>query len=111
MGKPSARQEQVSRIAREVAVAIRGRLRGTAPDVSVDHRSEGRMHVWRFRSKGEEPARYLRVAHAAIAEGDSAAHLLGQLVREGWESRLFARPTSSLVLSPAGRLKRYRTAD
>ena len=111
MSKPNARQEQVSRIAREVAVAFRGRLRGSAPGVNVDHRSEGRMHVWRFRSEGAEPARYLRVAHTAIADGDSAANLLGLLDREKWESRLFERPTTSLALSSTGRLKQYRAAD
>ena len=108
MSKPNPRQEHVSRMAREVAVAIRGRLRGTSPDTSVSHRSEGRMHVWRFRTGPSESERYLRVAHAAMARGDNAGQLLKQLDREQWEERLFARPTESLVLSEAGRLKRYR---
>lgn len=108
MASFESRRDQVSRVAREVAEVIAGRVRGGSHATSVAHRSEGRMHVWRFRSAAGKPERFLRLAHMAMTRGkDPASELLNQLEREEWQTRLFEGPVASLVLSPAGRLKPY----
>lgn len=108
MAPSESRRAQVSRVAREVAEVIAGRVRGGSLATSVAHRSEGRMHVWRFRSGAGKQERFLRLAHTAMTRGnDPATELLEKLDRAEWQTRLFEGPVASLVLSPAGRLKPY----
>jgi hypothetical protein len=106
MDASESRRDRGSRVAEELGAALRRQAAKTWRGVRSSHRAEKRGHAWRFRAGPEDGGRFLRVTHAAMAEGGwRAPGLLAQLETGRWLDRLHDGPETSLVLHEGGRLE------
>ena len=104
-------QEKLARVAGELGMAMRTQATGRWNTVRTASRDLGNRHVWRFRTGGGDPDRFLVVSHRAMTAGESpTASLLEQLQQARWLDRLQAGPETSFRLTSSGRL-RARSAD
>jgi hypothetical protein len=106
MDSQESRQDQVSRVAREVGSVIRRQARRKWENVRTAERNEGRKHVWRFQSGPDRTDRFLYLSHDAMTDGENPAPALLEQLKSG---RLFSRldqgPETALMLSRDGRLE------
>ena len=106
MDQPETHDQKMSRVARELDAAIRRLAEGRWGSVRLADRDEGRRHAWRFRRGPKSGARFLRVTHRAMDQGENPVPLLMEQLAEGrWLDRLNGGADGSLVLDAGGRLE------
>lgn len=98
-----SRDEQRSRVAKELGAALRRQAAGKWKRVRMTDRDESRGHAWKFRPTPESELRFLRVSNEAMEE--PVAQVMAHLQKGRWLDRLNAGPETSLVLEKNGRLR------
>jgi len=104
-------QQKIARVAHELGAELHRAVDGKWGPLRIARRNLGNRHVWRFRSTGGAPDRFLLLSHRAMTEGENpTARLLAQLEKERWVDRMQAGPETAFSLLPSGRL-RARSVD
>jgi hypothetical protein len=99
-------QQKLTRVAKELGSAMRKQAGGRWGAVRTARRNLGTRHVWRFRTDGGDPDRFLLISHRSMTEGrNPTATLLAQLQEARWLDRMHAGPETSFMLAPNGRLR------
>lgn len=98
--------QKIARVAREVGSALRSQAGSRWDSLRLGRRNLGNRHVWRFRTGGGDPDRYLLLSHRSMTNGrDPAATVLAQLREERWLDRMQAGPETLFTLAANGRLR------
>jgi hypothetical protein len=100
------KETKLARVVRELGAAIHEQANGRWSSVRMAKRDLGNSHVWRFRTGGGEPDRFLVVPHRGMTGGESpAAVLLTQLEKARWLDRMQEGPETRFRLTSSGRLR------
>lgn len=108
--KKETNQQKLARVARELGAEMRRQAGGRWRNVRTAKRDLGDRHVWRFRTAGDSPDRFLLLSHRAMTAGENpTATLLAQLEEARWLDRMHTGPETSFRLAPSGRLQARAT--
>ena len=103
-----SQDEKMARITAELGKALRRQAAGTWRRVRTADRGEETRHAWKFRPTPDGSARFLRITHEAMTQGD-VPQLLNHLSAGRWLARLDDGPETSLLLQADGRLERFKS--
>ena len=111
MDASESTQQKLDRVTGEIGAALKEQARDRWGTVRTAKRSRGARQVWRFRTGGGHPDRYLALTHRSMVKGqDPTATLLAQLREAHWLDRMQAGPETSFMLMSSG-LLRARTVE
>jgi hypothetical protein len=99
-------KQKLTRVARELGAAMHQQAGGRWSSLRTAKRDLGDRHVWRFRTGGGDPDRFLLLSHRSMTEGeDPTTTVLSQLNQQRWLDRLHEGPETHFRLAPSGRLR------